>query len=389
MQSIKPWLPALTGMCCFALGPGIMSIYGFFVEPLSKEFDVGVAVLNTGPVALLLVPGLLGPTIGKLADRLPIRSILLAGATVAMFSLFAIGHAPTLVYVALGFLGFSLGLTLYGPVVVNGLMVKVYPGREARALALVAIGISLASVTLPPLVGSLLGAYDWRVTLQGLAIGLLILLWLAILAGTPRTVVGAVPSEHLPDAGEFYRKRAFWLIGLCVAMALNTSIVLAVCYPPLFASRGFTVSDAGWFLAVAGMSGLVGKSGLAWLGDATRRYVKWLAAAMLLLQIAGLIVLLGATDVSQVILALCLLGFGSGAFIPMHPYLNSRYFDAAIISQVNGAQMPLFLPLGLVGAPLAGYVFDQTGSYEWVLIALAVILGMAALLVLRLPPQEK
>jgi cyanate permease len=83
------------------------------------------------------------------------------------------------------------------------------------------------------------------------------------------------------------------------------------------------------------------------------------------------------------------LGFGSGAFIPMHPYLNSRYFDAAIISQVNGAQMPLFLPLGLVGAPLAGYVFDQTGSYEWVLIALAVILGMAALLVLRLPPQEK
>ncbi len=87
--------------------------------------------------------------------------------------------------------------------------------------------------------------------------------------------------------------------------------------------------------------------------------------------------------------ALCLLGFGIGAFIPMHPYLNSRYFDAAIISQVNGAQAPLFLPFGLVGAPLAGYVFDQTGSYHMVLIALAVTLAVAALLVLRLPAPAR
>ena len=37
-----------------------MGIYGFFVEPLSSEFGVGVAMLNVGPVALLLVPAILG-----------------------------------------------------------------------------------------------------------------------------------------------------------------------------------------------------------------------------------------------------------------------------------------------------------------------------------------
>ena len=83
-----------------------------------------------------------------------------------------------------------------------------------------------------------------------------------------------------------------------------------------------------------------------------------------------------------------LLGFSGGAFIPMHPYLNSRYFDTGIISQVNGAQMPLFLPFGLVGAPLAGYAFDQMGNYDAVLIALAATLCLAALLVLGLPRQE-
>ncbi len=62
------------------------------------------------------------------------RRILLVGVSLAMLSLMAISQAPTLLLVALGFLCFSLGLTLYGPVVVNGLMVKMYPGQGgARA----------------------------------------------------------------------------------------------------------------------------------------------------------------------------------------------------------------------------------------------------------------
>jgi predicted MFS family arabinose efflux permease len=388
MRIEKTWFPVITGMFCFALGPGIIGVYGFFVEPMSREFDVGVAVLNIGPVALLLVPSILGAWIGKLADRLPIRNILLVGACVAMFSLIAISHAPTVWWVALGFLCFSVGLTLYGPIVINGLMVKLYPGREARALAMVAIGISLAAIMLPPLVGILLEHHSWRWALQSLAAGLLAILWLAILLGVPRNVglVASVATDRVTTG--IYRSKPFWLIGLCVAMGLNVSIVMAVCFPPLFVSKGYTVADAGWFLALSGMSGLLGKGCLAWLGDAARPYAKWLAAAMLILQAAGLGLLLTAGDVSVTVLALSLFGFSTGAFIPIHPYLNSRYFDASIISQVNGAQMPLFLPFGLVGAPLAGYAFDQTGNYDAVLITLVATLFLAALLVLRLPRQR-
>jgi predicted MFS family arabinose efflux permease len=387
MEFLKPLRPVLTGMCCLALGPGIMGIYGFFVEPLSSEFGVGVAILNVGPVALLFVPAILGAWIGKMADQLPIRNILLVGVTLGMLSLMAISHAPTLWLVALGFLSFSLGLTLYGPVVVNGLMVKLYPGREARALAVVAMGMSLSAATLPPLVGTLLEYYSWRSALQGLAAGALVVLWLAILIGIPKGVVLTPSTADAPVAKGFSSNKAFWLIGLCVALAMNVAIVLAVCYPPLFASKGYNMVDAGWFLALAGMTGLVGKSCLAWLGDDVRHYVKWLAAAMLVLQSAGLGLLFTAADVSEMIPAMCLLGFSGGAFLPMHPYLNSRYFDASIISQVTGAQMPLFLPFGLVGAPLAGYAFDQTGNYNAVLMALAATLCLAALLALGLPKQ--
>ena len=47
--------------------------------------------------------------------------------------------------------------------------------------------------------------------------------------------------------------------------------------------------------------------------------------------------------------------------------------------------MPLFLPFGLVGAPLAGYAFDSMGHHNAVLLALALALVIAAGLALLLP----
>lgn len=382
---ITTWLPALAGMCCLALGPGLMAIYGFFVAPLSKEFSVGAAVLNMGPVALLLVPAFLGAAVGKLADRMPVRQLLLIGANISMLSLLAVSVAPALWQAALGFLSFAVGLMFYGPIVVNGMLVKQFHGREARALAIAAIGISIASAAMPPLVGTLLHHLDWRAVLQVMALGMLACLWLVILTGVPRGSVAQVAGAKAPASGGFYRSKAFWLIGLGVALSMNMMIVLAVAYPPLLAGRGYSVVETGWFLSLVGVCGLLGKSIVAWLGDRARQQVKWLAVAMLLAQAAGLCLVYLAGDAWLVALALAVLGTANGAFVPMHPYLNSRYFDAAINSEVTGAQMPLFLPFGLIGAPLAGYAYDRSGSYEPVLLALVAVLAVAILLVSRLP----
>ncbi len=385
-NTFKTWLPALTGMTCLGLGAGLISIFGFFVAPLSQEFGVGVATINIGPVALLLAPGFVAPFVGKLVDELPIRRILLVGATLAMLSLFVASWAPSLWVAGVAFIFFALGLTLYGPVVVNGMLVKIYPGREARATALAAMGISIASIILPPLVGLLMTYFDWRWTLASLAGGVLLLLWVAILVGTPSKIIPVSSADTGPgDNRDFYRRPAFWLIGLCIALGLVGMVVLAICYPSYLIGQGFSIGQAAGFISLGGVAGLVGKSLVAFAGDALRRYAKWVAASVLLLQVGGYLVLMGAETSPQVILAACMIGFGGGSFLPMQPYLNSQYFDVRIIGRVNGAQMPLFLPFGLVGPPLAGYIFDQTGSYHWVLVGLAVALCLAAALALLLP----
>lgn len=390
MPQIKDWIPALTGMMCFALGAGLIGVYGFFAEHLAREFDVGLATINIGPVALLLVPGVMGPLIGKLVDRVPIRRIMLTGATIAMLSLCISSTANSLLVAALGFVGFSLGLSMYGPVVVNGLLIKLYPGREARALAFAAMGISVATAILPPLVGVMLVNLEWRMALTVLAVGILLLLWLFILLGIPANagVASGDPEAAKTDIN-IYRQRSFWLVGMCVALVMNVAIILAICYPPHFTSQGYTLAQAGLFISVAGIAGLCGKAALAVFAEAVSRHTKAVAIGLIAGQAIGLSLLLIVTGVGQTLLVLCLAGACSGGFIPMHPYLNSRYFDARIIGRVNGAQMPLFLPLGLVGAPLAGYLYDQQGHYETVLMGLACVLLVAILLASFLPSASK
>ncbi len=386
MQRLREWLPAVAGMACLGLGAGLIGIFGFFIAPLSAEFGVSATVLGIAPVALLLLPALISPLVGRLVDRLPVRRMLLIGVTVAMGSLLAVSQAPTLFWLAACFLCFSFGLGFYSPVVVNAMLVRQYVGREARALAIAAIGISFATAILPPLTGFLLEAGDWRSTVSTLALGIFTVLVLCILAGVPARQVAAptLEAHHALDR-VIYRRPAFWLIGFCVALGLSVNIVLALCYPPHFANLGYSLVEAGSFMSVGGIAGLCGKTMIATIADRVRHHAKWLAAGVLSTQILGLSVLLMAETPATIVLGVALSGFGGGAFLPVHPFLNSRYFHASVIGEVNGAQMPMILPFALMGPPLAGWAFDTTASYAPALGGLAVALLAALLLAMALP----
>ena len=80
-MNLRHWLPALCGMACLGCGVGLSGIYGLFGEPLAQTFGVGVAAINTGPVALLLVPAFVAPLVGRLVDRVSIRRLMLAGVS--------------------------------------------------------------------------------------------------------------------------------------------------------------------------------------------------------------------------------------------------------------------------------------------------------------------
>lgn len=386
---INEWLPAIAGMFCLALGAGLIGVYGFFTPHVAAEFEVGVAVVNVGAILLILVPGLVGPVVGKLVDSLPVRRILLVGTGLAMCGLILTSLAAELWIAGLCFILFSLGLSMYGPVAVNAMLVKRFPGREARALAIAALGISFATVLMPLLTSALLDRFVWRSALHGMAVGMLVLLWVVILLGVRPGPVTQVGGNETEVVFKPWSNPAFWMIGGSVAMGLCAAIVMAICYPLHFMARGFSTQQAALFISLSGVAGMVGKTTVAVLADRYREHARWLATGFLAILAVGMVVLMEVQTAAAVIPVMLLLGFASGAFLPMHSYLNSCYFEVSIIGRVTGSQMPMFLPFGVAGPPLAGYVFDVTGDYYGVFIGLACLLVCAATVAAMLPRNSQ
>lgn len=414
---IRYWSTAIACLFCLCFGMGLMSIFGFFVNPLAEEFGVGRATITAAPIMLLIVPAFTGPIVGRLADTVPIKMIMLSGVALSMMGLALVSIASTLSFAAWGFLFFAIGLSMFGPIVVNALLTKVYQLKAGRALAIAAMGSSLSAATFPIWVAMLLES-GWRDALQTLALTVFIIVSVIVSFVLPSINSPKNGSDLLSDnetkdedlansadvanesqkaegvevdddvQSKFWRNSNFWFIGFGVAISLSAALVLGICYPPHLENIGFSINEIASIMALGGASGLVGKLLIASFIDRYRTKVKWFAASVLLIKVMGLAALLNSGPFYTVLVAASLIGFGGGAFIPMHPILNSCYFDRSIIGRVNGAQMPLFLPFGVIGAPLAGYAYDQLGSYDIVLKVLIVAMLTGAALLLRLKAVE-
>lgn len=390
---MKFWFPAGVGFLCQGFGMGLMGIFGFFVLPLSQEFDVGTAVINTGPALLILLPALASPLIGRMADRISIRRMLLTGVVISAIGLVSASVMDSLFAVFACTVIYALGMGLYGPVTINAMLIKFYRARVARALAIAAIGVSLGAVVLPLSTAWLMEAYGWRETLRWLILSIAAVLLPAILLGLPDKIGGDAgqhsEAEEDPEAAAglraALRTRSFWLVGIAIALVFNMSLLMTVCYPPHFQELGFTAAQAASFLATAGVGGFIGKMVVAVFADHWRAYTRFLAVGLLVVGALALLLLTNSDHYLTIALATAAVGFCAGGMNPLHPFLNSQYFSIDIIGRVNGAQIPMLLPLAMVAAPLAGYAYDTTGTFLPAFHAMIGLLVVAMLLLLMLP----
>ena len=81
-------------------------------------------------------------------------------------------------------------------------------------------------------------------------------------------------------------------------------------------------------------------------------------------------------------------GLGIGGNAVIMPVLVGRCFGELHFSRIMGLLMTGFAAGVVVGIPGAGWIFDTTGSYEWVLIVCAIGLGLAALLASLVRPER-
>jgi cyanate permease len=162
----------------------------------------------------------------------------------------------------------------------------------------------------------------------------------------------------------------------CSSIAQNGAITHMAA---LLTDRGVPASGAAIAVAAMGGASLVGRLLTGWLLD--RFFAARVSFALLAVSALGTFVLSGAHSLTMGAVAAVLIGLGMGGEADVTPYMLSRYFGLRSFSTLYGFTWTAYAFAGAIGPILMGEAFDATGSYEALLVMLAIgTLGVAALM---------
>ena len=364
--------------------------FGLFVEPLERSFSWQRTAISAS-LSFMAISSLSSPFIGRMMDAHGARPVM--AASLAIFGLsFALRPFMTELWhlymlSLMQFVGFS-GVT----VLPAGRLVPIwFPHSRGRAMGFAMTGNNFGGLTVPLVVGFVLGVASWQAAVTVIAAIAFVLAFLAV------TLVHETPP-HLDDGSERDRSAPI-LTGWTVRQALATKSFYAMTLVIMLAS--FTYSTVLPHLnahltdvelprrvvltavALLATFGMMGKLSFGYLAE------RITARRAMMLSLGGqlLFILLLVRYPSQPLLwmSVPLYGFCMGAYGVLATLLVQETFGMKYFGSISGlASVSTVVPL-VAGPLLAGASADITGSYgtAFTIVAAMFVLGIVALTQVR------
>ncbi|HNJ74822.1 MAG TPA: hypothetical protein PL081_07190, partial [Pseudomonadales bacterium] len=85
-----------------------------------------------------------------------------------------------------------------------------------------------------------------------------------------------------------------------------------------------------------------------------------------------------------------LFGFGMGGVVPLQSSTTGQIFGRLSFGRVSGLIRPAMIPLQMCAVPLAGWIYDQTGSYRisYLIMILALLIAAITIALVKVPARE-
>jgi sugar phosphate permease len=395
------WIVVIVGALIMMLTMGTtVSVFGLYVLPVSEEFGLTRAEVNSGFALMNLGGAVIAPLVGRAADTWPVRRVMTAGALCYALACITIGLSDKLWLNAI-VLGMILpvtigGLTSFG---VMALVTRWFEAQRARALSLAAIGMSLGSVVMAPFVGWMLGSVGWRHMLvgQGIVIGALFLLMILILRdrpgpndveprpkgleGTPPPAAVAAADQKPLSTREILSKPAFYVIAVTMALGMGTVQAVTISLIPMVQQTGIGLAAAAaGLISIMGVAGIAGRLALAAIGD---RVNKALVLSLCLAAFAALVVMLPVPKTYlAVAVIIAVIGFLGGAILPLCFAILAEVVGPYTFASANGLASLVMALIGAATIRLSGDIYDATGTYHAVFAMLGGAIALGSLLML-------
>ena len=390
--------------------------FGLFIKPMGDSLMIGRAWFGWAQTARQASSAVTSPAVGMLIDRygsrvmLPVAGLVTGLAMIALAFMTDAWHLVAL-YALMGLVGMSGP----GALVTSVPVLKWFVRERGRAIAYMGVGIPIGAIIFVPLTQIFIDLWGWETTWIVLAlIGMGVIVPLAAIfvrrqpedmgmlpdgdsaAHEPASSEGE-PSASLPVAAGYEiswsvrdatRSLTFWNLVIVFSMVSLAVGTVAVHRIPDFADRGFNTSLISYATAVDAV--FAGAATFAF-GRLVRRVPARALGAVgfALLAIASVMTIYAVNDFIM-FTSMSVFGCGIGGMMFLQNFIWADYFGRENVGSIRGIAMPINLVVGGIGAPLAGYVHDYSGSYDvmwW--IGVALMACSAVMLLFTSAPTSK
>jgi len=368
---------------CVAIG-GMFSL-PVLLQPIVRDTGWSVAGVSSAMTIGFLAMASCSMIWGTLSDRIGARPVVLSGSIVIAASLALASRATSLIEFQLLF-GLLIGAAtaaIFAPMMAT--VTGWFDTNRSLAVSLVSAGMGMAPLTMAPLVARLVSVYDWRTTMQIVAlIVAAVMIPVSLLVRRPPALAGGnAPASG--DAGpqpEMSLSQAVRSPQFIILLATNFfccathsgPIIHTVSYA---VSCGIPLVAAVSIYSLEGLAGLGGRIAFGLLGD--RFGAKRVLVLGLLAQAFGALAYAFVRELAAFYAVAALFGFIYAGVMPLYAVLARENFPLKMMGTVIGGTA-MAGSLGMATGPVAGgLIFDTFASYAWLYIG-AWGMGLGAFL---------
>ncbi len=375
-------------------------------EPIAEEFGWGYAQISLAASLRGFEMGLLAPIMGLLVDRWGPRKLIFAGGIFIALGFLLLSQVSSLLTFYLAFVLLAAGMSACTGTVPLTAVSNWFRKRIGLAIGIMASGFGLGGLMVP-LVTRFIDTFQWRAAMSASGIGaLLIVLPLSLIVrhkpenygyrpdgarddavATDVILPSATKVEISISAKQALRGRAFWhlaIAGMCHSFIVGSILTHLM---PYLSSLGIARSVSSLLALILPLSSIGGRLGSGWLGD--RFGHKQVFTAGFILMTVGLLLFEYITTGKMWLLVLFVPTFalGWGSNVTTRVSLQREFFGRASFGTILGFLSGIRMIGHVAGAPLAGWIFDQSGSYQgaWLLYSISSALGAVAVFTIPSP----
>ncbi len=403
------WIVAIS-FVVNALGTGLYWL-GFSVLflPIGRDLGVGRAAASL-PFTLRGIVGIFqSPLVGVLVDRAGPARVLFVGAIAGGLGFVLLSRAEAyIVFVAVFLVVLSPGMmSLDAPT--TAATGRWFAKKRGLAMAVAFMGFAFGGSVLTPLLALGVDTFGWRDTsmVAGIAIWAVALPLSTRLYRSPESrgllpdgVSQVVEGESVetpsatpaipPHFGfrESVLTPTYWM--LCLSCGLRAMVFMATSLHlvAIMTWKGLDETTAGFLIGTFALVWLAATPVMGWAGD---RWSKTrMAATPAFLGTVAMILLfvLDSVEAWQMALLLALWATNEGSW-PLNFAILADEFGVRHYGALRGGLLMVMNLMSFSAPFYSGWVFDRTGSYQWVVLPAAVLLGVAGVLNWLLPEARR